>query len=191
MRNLTILDRSQEEVSQIVTAEYASWNITANIWDFFNGTIYVIAPDGSYRKIIRFKQQQLALPRAPLDLAKNIKDYDEMNFFEARRYLQVVELGANEQQIRKFRVRMQEKIALPFVCVVFGLIGSTIGVRPQHTNKATSFGICVVLVFSYYLLSFITSSLGISGILSPFMAAWLPNSLGLISGSLLLFKSAQ
>ncbi|MFM7440018.1 MAG: LptF/LptG family permease, partial [Snowella sp.] len=44
--------------------------------------------------------------------------------------------------------------------------------RPQQTNKATSFGICVGLIFSYYLLSFITSSLGIWGILSPFLAAW-------------------
>lgn len=37
---------------------------------FFNGTIYLISPDGAYRNIVRFEHQQLALSRAPLDLAQ-------------------------------------------------------------------------------------------------------------------------
>ena len=39
MTNLTVLDRSQRPVSQIVVAESAEWNILENIWDFYNGTI--------------------------------------------------------------------------------------------------------------------------------------------------------
>jgi lipopolysaccharide export system permease protein len=74
---------------------------------------------------------------------------------------------------------------------VFGLIGAAIGVRPQNTNKATSFGICVGLIFFYYLLSFISESMGIWGVLDPFLAAWIPNFLGLMAGTLLLVQSAQ
>ena len=191
MAGLTILDRSQEGINQIVTSQAATWNIDQNTWDFFNGTIYLIAPDGSYRNIVRFEHQQLSLPRTPLDLAQKEPDDDEMSFGQAREYLEILKLSGNEQKIRKLQVRIQEKIALPFVCLVFGLIGAGLGLRPQNTNKATSFGICVGLIFSYYLLSFITSSLGIWGILSPFMAAWLPNLLGLTAGGLLLWRSAR
>ena len=69
------------------------------------------------------------------------------------------------------------------------MIGAALGLRPQNSNKATSFGICIVLIFSYYLLSFVTSSLGIGGILTPLMSAWLPNILGLTAGGILLFQS--
>ncbi len=191
MQGLTILDRSQKGVNQIVTSQSATWNIAENTWDFFNGTIYLIAPDGSYRNIVRFEHQKLALPRAPLDLTERGRDSGEMSIFQAQEYLKIVRLSGNEKKIRKLKVRIQEKMAFPFVCLVFGLLGAALGLRPRNTNRATSFGICVVLIFSYYLLSFITSSMGIWGVLSPFMAAWLPNFFGLGVGALLLVQSSK
>ena len=191
MENLTILDRSQEEVSQIINAQSATWNIKNNTWDFFNGTIYVIAPDGSYRNIVRFQHQQLALPKAPLDLANRERDYNEMSLVQARNYLQILQFSDDEQKVRKLKVRIQEKMAFPFVCLVFGLVGAALGLRPQNTSRATSFGICVGIIFGYYLLTFITSAMGVGGILSPFTAAWLPNLLGVGAGGFLLFQSSR
>lgn len=191
MKYLTILDLSRDGLSQILTAQSATWNIGENVWDFFNGTIYLISPDGAYRNIVRFEHQQLALSRAPLDLAQRPPSYDEMTINQAREYLQIVKLEANEKEIRKILVRIQGKISLPFVCVVFAIIGSALGLRPQNTNKATSFGICVGLIFSYYLFSFVSESMGVWGILTPFMAAWLPNILGLCAGVWLLTQSAK
>jgi lipopolysaccharide export system permease protein len=189
MKDLTILDRSQQGVAQIVTAQSATWNVAENTWDFFNGTIYVIAPDGSYRNIVRYQHQQLALPRAPLDLTNEGRDYNEMNIFQAQAHLRILQLSGNDKKIRKLKVRIQEKLALPFVCLVFGLIGAAIGIKPQNTGKATSFGICVGLIFAYYLVSFVSSSMGVWGVLSPLMAAWLPNLLGLGASGLLLMNS--
>lgn len=191
MKGLTILDLSRDGVNQILTSQSATWNISENIWDFFNGTIYLISPDGTYRNIIRFEHQQLALPRAPLDLAQRPPSYSEMTIGQAQEYLKIVKLSADEKEIRKLKVRIQEKIALPFVCLVFALIGVAIGIRPQNANKATSFGICVGLIFSYYLLIFISGSMGIWGILTPVMAAWLPNIIGLGAGTLLLIQSTK
>ena len=191
MLGLTILDRTQPEVNQIITSESASWNIEKNIWDFYNGTIYLIDPNGSYRNIVRFQHQQLALPRTPLDLAFRGRDGSEMTLRQAREYLEILQLSGNPTKTRKLQVQIEQKISLPFVCLVFGMIGAALGLRPQNSNKATSFGICIVLIFSYYLLSFVTSSLGIGGVLTPLMAAWLPNILGLTAGGILLLQSAK
>ncbi|MEO0490961.1 MAG: LptF/LptG family permease, partial [Cyanobacteria bacterium J06659_2] len=90
-----------------------------------------------------------------------------------------------------WQVRIQQKYALPFVCVVFGIVGSALGVRPQRTGKATSFGVSVVIIFGYYLLSFITDAFGKTGMLSPFMAAWLPTLLGLVAGIYLLNRASK
>lgn len=191
MKDLTILDLSREGLNQILTAQTAKWNIADNVWEFSNGTIYLISPDGAYRNIVRFEHQQLALSRAPLDLAKRKPRSEEMTISEAKEYLEVVRLEGDEKSIRKLLVRIQSKISLPFVCLVFGLIGSALGLRPQNTNKATGFGICVVLIFSYYLLSFVTESMGIWGIITPVMAAWSPNILGLLAGTWLLVQSSK
>ncbi|NCO74419.1 MAG: YjgP/YjgQ family permease [Cyanobacteria bacterium] len=191
MKDLTILDLSRKGVNQILTSQTATWNMSENVWDFFNGTIYLISPDGGYRNIVRFEHQQLALSRAPLDLAQRPLSYNEMSIAQAREHLTIVKLEANEKEIRKLLVAIQGKISLPFVCVVFGIVGASLGIRPQNTNKATSFGICVGLIFSYYLLSFVSESLGVWGIVTPFMAAWLPNFLGLGTGTWLLIQSAK
>ncbi|MEO8890444.1 MAG: LptF/LptG family permease, partial [Coleofasciculaceae cyanobacterium] len=58
-------------------------------------------------------------------------------------------------------------------------------------GKATSFGISVVIIFSCYLLMFITEALGLSGVLTPVLAGWLPDIFGLCAGGFLLVKTAR
>ena len=179
MKNITVLDRSRRPLSQIVTAESAKWNVLENIWDFNNGTIYLVGENGSYNNVIRFQHQKLELPRSALDITKKSKETNEMNIFEAREYLKIIKHSADEKEIRVLQVSIQSKIAVPFACLVFALFGAALGVKPQNSGKATSFGICIGLIFIYYFLSFICQSLGTSGAVSPLLAAWLPNLLSL------------
>ena len=191
MTNLTVLDRSRRPVSQIVVARSAEWNIVENIWDFYDGTIYLVGANGSYNNIVRFEHQKLALPKAALDITKKSRKTREMNVFQAIEYLELIRPGSDEQRIRKWQVRIHEKIAVPFACLVFAMIGAVLGIQPQGSGKATSFGICIGLIFGYYVLSFISQSLGISGAIAPWLAGWLPNFLGLGAATGLLVKAAD
>ncbi|HEY9674437.1 MAG TPA: LptF/LptG family permease, partial [Waterburya sp.] len=140
MKGLTILDWSQQSLNQIVTAESAIWNPRQNTWDFFNGTIYIISPDASYRNIVRFENQQLRLPKAPLELAGKDRDSAEMNIAQIKEYKEIVRVSGDAKKLRKLDLRVQQKLAFPFICLVFGLIGAVLGTRPQRTGRATSFG---------------------------------------------------
>ena len=191
MKGLTIIDRSRGGVNQIIISESAKWNGKKQVWDFYNGTIYLVATDRSYRNILRFEHQQLQLPRTPLTLAENNRDYGEMNISQALEQLEIERLGGNDQKIRKLQVRIQQKIAFPFVCVIFGLVGSVMGSIPQRTGRGTSFGISVIVIFSYYLLLSVSGALAQAGILSPVLGAWLPNLFGLGTGLFLLVRVAR
>jgi lipopolysaccharide export system permease protein len=191
MKRLTILDWSQQGLNQIVTAESAIWNRAENTWDFFNGTIYVISPDASYRNILRFENQQLKLPRAPLDFASKDRDSAQMNIAQIQERMEIVRVGGDTKKLRRYELRLQQKLAFPFACLVLGLVGAALGTRPQRTGRATSFGICVVVILAYYSLIVTTEALGLSGIISPFMAGWLPNLFGVGSGAWLLFRAAR
>ena len=108
--------------------------------------------------------------------------------FSSLRFLQQSLL----KESRRLRVRIQEKFAFPAICLVFGLIGSSLGVRPHsRTSNSQGFGISVLLIFGYYLMSFIFSSLGITAALTPFLAAWLPVLIGLAGGVQLLRQASR
>ena len=194
MTGLTILDRSQADkgLSQILNAQSAILDSDKNTWDFSNGTIYLIAPDASYRNIVTFKHQQLQLPQSPFELAAlDNKNPDEMSVGEAMDYLDQIQMTGDRKKILTVAVTIQRKLAFPFVCIVFGLIGSAMGIRPQRSGKATSFGVSVLMIFGYYLMMFIFGALGQAEIISPFLAGWLPNFIGLAIGGWLVAQAAK
>jgi len=195
MSGITVVDFSQEEsedgLKQIVSADTATWDFARNLWEFTNGTIYAVSPSGSFRQIIRFDKQDLQLPRTPLDLAARRKKTEEMNIAEANAYLEILKQTGDETAVRDLEVSIQQKYSIPFACVVFGLVGSAVGVRPQRTGKATSFGVSIVIIFGYYLLSFIATAMGKTGVITPFVAGWLPLGLGLGAGMILLARISR
>ena len=194
MTGLTILDKSQADkgLSQILNAQSAIWDSNKNTWDFSNGTIYLIAPDASYRNIVTFKHQQLQLPQSPFELAAlDSKNPDEMSVGELMDYLDQIQITGDRKKILTVAVTIQRQLAFPFVCIVFGLIGSAMGIRPQRSGKATSFGVSVLMIFGYYLMMFIFGALGQAEIISPFLAGWLPNFIGLAIGCWLVAQAAK
>jgi lipopolysaccharide export system permease protein len=186
MRGLTILDFSQDGFDQIVSAKSAAWNPSQKLWDFFDGTIYAISADGSFRNIVKFDQQQLKLPRGPLDLASQPRDYNEMNIAQSYDYLELLNQSGDADKVRKLRVRIQQKYALPFICVAFGLVGAALGARLNRGGRSTGFAISILIIFSYYLLAVICGSIAQLGVIPPFLGAWLPNLFGLGAAALLL-----
>ncbi|MDB9494604.1 LptF/LptG family permease [Spirulina major CS-329] len=190
MHKLTVVDRSQQGISQIITSDSAQWNPRDGKWDFFNGTIYLIDPDGSFRNILRFDREQLQLPRAPLDLVERVRDNTEMTITQARDHLKVLRISGDLQQIRKITVRLHQKISFPFACFIFGLVGAALGTRSQG-GRATSFAISVLTIFLYYTLFTTTGAMGVAGVIPPFPSAWITNVLGLAVGGVILFQVAR
>ena len=90
------------------------------------------------------------------------------------------------------RVRIQEKFTLPAACIVFGLIGSSFGIKTiSRSSKSQGFGLSVLKIFGYYVISFFSSSLGVKGILNPFLAAWMPVFLSISISILLLRRTSK
>ncbi len=191
MQQISVLNFAEGKLKEILVAEAAIWNPQAEGWDFSKGTVYSLTPDQSYREIDHFDQEQVSLPRTPLDLAMETRLPAQMNVSEATRFLSLVEQTGDERWMRKLKVQIQEKFALPFVCVAFGIVGTALGIRSRQATNSKGFGISVVIIFSFYLASFICLSLGEGGLLAPFLAAWLPKLACLGIGLFLLSRAAR
>lgn len=187
MADVTVIDFSRAGQRQMLTAESGRWNDAQGMWEFSNGHIVNLDDASGTTTSARFDRYLYPLSRNPVEVAKIPTDPGAMTVGQARRAERLYEEAGNAKEARRMRVRIQEKFAFPAICLVFGLIGSSLGVRPYNrTSRGQGFGISVLLIFGYYLMSFIFSSLGISGTLVPLLAAWSPVMIRLAAGLYLL-----
>ncbi|BAQ59832.1 hypothetical protein GM3708_238 [Geminocystis sp. NIES-3708] len=188
MQSLTILDTEKKGLNKVILSERGTWNNKQQVWDLFNGVIYDVKTNPFVAKESFFQERQFPLSKTPLELAAKSRDPYEMNIVQSEEYIKLLRLLGDEKNVLMFQVRTAQKISFPFICIIFALVGSSLGCLPNTASKATSFGLCVAIVFGYYFISFFIGSLGLIGFLSPFMAAWIPNLCGLLIGIYLLFK---
>ena len=192
MKDVTLLDFSRADYRQILTAKEAKWSETKGMWEFIDGrTSNIDIVSGSTTSAV-FDRYFYPFSRNPIEVAQLPTDASMMTVGQALTAERLLLEANNTKEARRLRVRIQEKFAFPAICLVFGLIGSSLGVRPNsRTSRSQGFGISVLLIFGYYLMSFIFSSLGITGTLMPLMAAWLQVLIGLAGGLWLLRQASR
>ena len=192
MRDVTILDFSRIGARQTLMAPRGRWNESRSMWEFFDGRIVSISDDGNKTVTAEFSRYLYPLDHGPIDVARLPRDPAAMTVRQALDAEQLLQKSGDLKELRRMQVRIQEKFAFPTICLVFGLIGSSLGVRPNsRTSRGQGFGISVLLIFGYYLMSFVFSSLGIKGTLLPIFAAWMPVIIGLTAGIWLLRAASR
>jgi len=191
MEGVTVLDFSREDFQQILKAKNGVFDKKSSSWIFSDGNIVSIDPSGQTTNI-QFKEYTYPFVEGPMELAKVPKDANEMTLKQAIQAEKIYEKTGNLKEVRRIKVRIQEKFTLPFACLVFGLIGSSLGSKSNlRSSKSQGFGLSVILILIYYVMSFIFSSFGVKGILPPIFAAWLPVLISLAGGIYLLRKSSS
>ncbi|MCP9796489.1 MULTISPECIES: LptF/LptG family permease [unclassified Cyanobium] len=192
MLDVTLLDFSRHGYRQMLTALTGKWNEKEGMWEFNKGRITNIDVASGTTTSASFDRYLYPFTRDPIEVAQLPTDASTMTVGQALTAERLLLEANNTKEARRLRVRIQEKFAFPAICLVFGLIGSSLGVRPNsRTSRSQGFGISVLLIFGYYLMSFIFSSLGITGTLMPFLAAWLPVVIGLAGGLWLLRQASR
>ena len=189
MEGVTVLDFSRQNFQQILKAKSAIFDKKNSSWIFSNGNIVSIDPSGQTTSI-QFKKYKYSFDEGPLNLAKIPKDASEMSLKQALEAERIYKSTGNLKEIRRIQVRIQEKFTLPCSCLVFGLIGSSLGSKSNlRSSKSQGFGLSVILILIYYVMSFVFSSFGVKGLLSPIVATWLPVIISLSGGIYILRKS--
>ncbi len=190
MQGVTVLDFSRQDIQQILKAKSAVFDKKNSSWIFSDGSIVSIDQGGQTTNI-QFEKYRYPFVEGPLDLARVPKDATEMSLKQALEAERIYKETGNLKEIRRIQVRIQEKFTLPCACLVFGLIGSSLGSKSNlRSSKSQGFGLSVILIFIYYVMSFVFSSFGVKGLLSPIIATWLPVLISLGGGIYFLRKSS-
>ena len=189
MYDITVIDFSKKGTKILITAKNGAFDEELSSWQFNNGKIMATEDEGSVSTII-FDTYIYPLDNGPSKLAEIPLDANNMTISQARKAQKMYEMSGNTKESRKMKVRIYEKMTLPMSCIVFALIGSTLGIKQNiRSSKSQGFGISIILIFLYYLTCFLFSSMGVIGILTPFFAAWIPVLMFLGFGTFLLWRS--
>ncbi len=190
MKNVTLIDFSLVGYKQILSADQAIFDREKSAWIFSNGKVITLDESGK-TTTIGFTEYSYPMGDGPLKVSKVPDDANKMTLTQALKAKKLYEETGDAREARKMSVRIQEKFTLPCACLVFGLIGSSLGSKQNlRTSKSQGFGISVILILFYYVLSFLSSSLGVKGILTPFISAWLPVLISFSCGLYLLKKAS-
>lgn len=82
------------------------------------------------------------------------------------------------------------KYAMPLACVIMAALGLALSLDPlpRSLSIGRSFTLAIAIGFGYWLMFGLTSSLGRSGLIVPWLAAWIPNiTFTILAASLFLF----
>ena len=190
MEGVTVLDFSREDIQQILKAKSAIFDKKNSSWIFSDGSLVSIDPNGQTTNI-QFQKYRYPFVEGPLDLARVPKDATEMSLKQALEAERIYKKTGNLKEVRRIQVRIQEKFTLPCACVVFGLIGSSLGSKSNlRSSKSQGFGLSVILILIYYVMSFVFSSFGVKGLFSPIIATWMPVFISMGGGIYFLRKSS-
>jgi len=191
MTRVTLLDFSRAGFTQMLLAERGQWNEQEAKWEFLNGQILTLTPSGSTTSA-DFDRYLYPLSAAPIRIAQLPKDARNMTVAEALQAEQLLQNSGDLKGARKLQVRIQEKFTFPMACLVFGLIGASLGAKPNNrTNRGQGFALSIVMILTYYLLASSFSALGVKGTLTPILAAWSPIMICLGGGGFLLRQASR
>jgi lipopolysaccharide export system permease protein len=99
--------------------------------------------------------------------------------------------GLNEMAKRELAIELNKSMALPFACIVMGILGIPLGMRPHRAIKARGFMMGMLVVLIYYSMLLSGESLIETKNLSPIIGIWTPNVIFGVAGIYLLIRAAK
>jgi lipopolysaccharide export system permease protein len=199
-----------KEVALDIRAERANWDIGRGKWIFYNGTTKVTpsakSQDLPLPSVSRFTQLDIDVLPDPKILKVSTATINEQ--LEKRNYemLSISDLKAYrdkqpallapstypkirekiEARMRSLTFGIHDKIATPLICIAVILIAAPLGVRPQRSGGGFAMGLSLAALLVYYIVWSWVSQIGKSGIGNPFILAYMPLSLTLAIGVVLM-----
>ncbi len=96
-----------------------------------------------------------------------------------------------KKESRAHWIEIHKKIALPFACFIFALLGLPLGAFTKKGGRTSGFTLSIGIILIYYILITAGEQIAMEGRISPFVGMWGPNILFLIVGLYFFVQSVR
>lgn len=177
-------EESDDYPSYIVSAREARY--VPGGWAMRDGTMHVIPGAG---RDVAFRFDSLVdrhMNETPTQLMASSKAPGDMGYEELGRYIRALERSGSDVNV--LRVDRALKIAVPVTCLIIALFGAPLATSNQRGGAAYGIGLSLGTTVIFLIMIQLTKAVGGKGVLSPEMAAWMPNVVFGVVGLIMLMR---
>lgn len=185
LKNVSVVDFSNKKTIQVIQSQ--SGKTSPAGWQFNRGAVYTMNKDEKILNTTWFSQ-------SIVDFGMDVKD--ALTEQEATQYNVValwkfIENNSKKQDLKThslFKIELHNKFAFPVTTIVLVLLGVPLAITPPRVRYNRGFLFSILIIFLYYLLRALSLSFGETMVISPFLAAWIPNVVLFVLGAYLYYK---
>ena len=186
MENVVVEEFEGGRLARVIAAKTGEW--ISGSWWLTDGAVYEIKETKEVGLLFKFNRQALMLEvgllfkfnrqalmlnMAPDEISANDRKPDEMTIPELLRAIEI--RGKTGAEAGDLWMAFHLRLAVPWACLIFGILGAALGSRPQRSSSSVGLGFSVIIIFVYYVIMSFGRALGESGSLPPLLAAWVAN----------------
>lgn len=162
------------DLIQMLTANEVE--VKGRQWELHDGSVTLFTADSSFPLTSQFKTKTLPMGEDSQDLTSTGQTSELLSQAELSHFIEKnKEAGLDTV---RYEVDYHSKFGFAFAGLVMVLLGIPFSVGRQRSGgMMLNVGICIGLVFGYWILYSSGLTLGGHGSVPPIMAAWFPNAL--------------
>jgi lipopolysaccharide export system permease protein len=170
----------------VLIADQGAWNAKKG-WSLTKGAIHVIPSDTLSDVTFVFDSlHDRSMSEAPTELMATPKAPQEMGYRDLSRYIAALERSGGDAN--ELRVERALKLAIPITCIIIALFGAPLATSTQRGGAAYGIGISLATTVIFLMLIQLTKAVGGKGLIPPEVAAWVPNTVFALIGTVMLAR---
>ncbi len=155
-----------------ITSDYASYDTTTNKWTLRQ---YIKRDfDGNGQSINRGSSLDTTLNVHPSEFSRRESIVETMSLKQLDEFIDLQRMQGADN-IDYYLIERYNRISFPFSTFILTLIGMSLSSKKVRGGIGLHIGLGLLLSFSYILFMRFSTMFAISGLLSPFVAVWIPN----------------
>jgi lipopolysaccharide export system permease protein len=170
----------------VLTADQGDYSARRG-WALAKGALHVIPSDTLADVTFAFDSlHDSAMREAPTELMATSKAPQELGYRALSRYIAALERSGGDAN--ELRVERALKLAIPVTCIIIALFGAPLATSTQRGGAAYGIGISLATTVIFLMLIQLTKAIGGKGLIPPEVAAWVPNAVFALIGSVMLAR---
>ena len=135
---------------------------------------------GKGYEIERYETAKINISETPDSFLRPIRRPEEMNYWQLKRFAEQIKKEGYDA--KRYFVDTYMKLSFPFINTVVILIGIPAALKIKRESISIAIAVGILICFVYIFFMGIFRSLGVSGIMPPFISAWITNVIFLFYG---------
>jgi lipopolysaccharide export system permease protein len=159
------------DLLQMISAKEVTFS--GENWHLRDGSLTLFTPDSSFPLSSQFKTKTIVMGEDAKDLSSTAHTSDVLNLGELSQFIKKnKEAGLDTV---RYEVDYHSKYSYPLAALVMALLGIPFSVgRARSGGVMRNVGICLALIFLFWIFYSSSLTLGNYGHVPPFLAAWFP-----------------